>query len=241
MDINKNYYEKLGVNHDSSDKEIKKAYYNKTKLYHPDKNPDTDIAMFNEIVEAYNTLLGEDRFDYDLKSRYGKNYNEYFELFDIKVDYSYDKSKEDLEKFKKNEVLNVQIEIDDSFNGSVEYDRWVKCKSCDGTGKDFTAKILIKDIHGNVVKTFDGDDGCDYCDGTGKDPSGGICHFCAGKGQVGLNLCQKCGGEKRIMGRQKLNKIKLTGDQTKIEAMGHYSKDEVGKCGYVLLIRKSNI
>ena len=91
------------------------------------------------------------RTDYDLKSRFGKNYNEYFELFDVNYDFSYDDSKEKLERFKKFEVNNIQIEVDDDFNGIVEYERWVKCKSCDGTGKDMSSKIIIRDNNGNII------------------------------------------------------------------------------------------
>jgi DnaJ-class molecular chaperone len=97
------------------------------------------------------------------------------------------------------------------------------------------SKIIIKDVNGNVMKTFDADDGCDYCEGTGKDFRGSDCYFCMGKGKVGLNPCKTCNGEKRILGKQKLSNIKLTGDETKIEAMGHYSKDEAGKAGYLML------
>lgn len=238
MDTKKNYYSILGVNHDSDDKQIKKAYYKLSFEYHPDRNKDVDVSKFNEITEAYDILCGEGRSDYDLKSRYGKNYNEYFELFDVKIDFSYDDSKEKLEAFKKNSVLNIQLEVDDTFNGSIEYERWVKCKTCDGSGKDLSSKIVIKDNDGNILRTFDSDDGCDFCEGSGKDFRGGPCSFCSGKGKVGLALCKTCKGEKRILGKQKLSGIKLEGKETKIDAMGHYSKDEAGKAGYVLLIKK---
>lgn len=236
MDTKKNYYSILGITHDSTDKEIKKAYYKLSFTHHPDKKGDP--ILFAEITEAYDILCGEGRLDYDLKSRYGKNYNEYFELFDVKIDFSYDDSKEKLDAFKKNNVLNIQIEVDDTFNGSIEYERWVKCKTCDGSGKDLSSKIVIKDNAGNVLRTFDADDGCDFCDGSGKDFKGGPCSFCSGKGKVGLTPCKTCSGEKRILGKQKLSGIKLEGQETKIDAMGHYSKDEAGKAGYVLLIRK---
>lgn len=236
MDTKKNYYSTLGVTHDSTDKEIKKAYYKLSFTHHPDKQGDPII--FAEITEAYDILCSESRSDYDLKSRYGKNYNEYFELFDVKIDFSYDDNKEKLDAFKKNSVLNIQLEVDDTFNGSIEYERWVKCKTCDGSGKDLSSKIVIKDNDGNVLRTFDADDGCDFCDGSGKDFRGGPCSFCSGKGKVGLTPCVTCKGEKRILGKQKLSGIKLEGKETKIDAMGHYSKDEAGKAGYVLLVKK---
>lgn len=237
MDKNKDYYSILGVSKDASHKEIRKSYYKLSFEYHPDKNKSVDISLFNSITEAYDVLCNEKvRQEYDMKSRYGKNYNEYFELFDIEYDFSYDDSKESLERFKKFEINNIQIDIDDEFDGSIQYERWVKCKSCDGTGKDMSSKIVIRDNDGNIVKTFDADDGCDYCEGTGKDYSGNQCYFCLGKGKIGLNLCKSCNGDGRILGKQKLKGIKLEGEQTKIDSMGHWSKNGIG---YLLLVKKS--
>ena len=235
MNINKNYYSILGVKNSEDEKTIKKAYYKLSFTHHPDKNGDP--LVFSEMTEAYDVLCGEQRKDYDLKSKFGNNYNEYYELFDINVDYDFDKQKQDLQNFVKNEVLNIKVEVDDTFNGKLEYERWVKCKSCDGTGKDMSSKILIKDINGNVVKTFDADDGCDFCEGTGKFMNFD-CTFCSGKCKVGLNPCRTCNGEKRILGKQKLNKIKLDGQETKVPAMGHHSKTDAGAVGYLLIVKK---
>lgn len=234
MDKNKNYYAVLGVCSDAEERVIKKSYYKLSFEHHPDKGGDP--IVFAEMTEAYDVLCSELRKEYDLKSKFGNNYNEYFELFDINVDFSFEQGKEKLEQFKKNEVYNIQIEIDDSFNGSLEYERWVKCKTCAGSGKDLSSKIVIKDNHGNIVKVFDSDDGCDFCEGSGKDYTGADCFFCKGQGKVGLNFCQSCKGEKRILGKQKINGIKLTGQETKIDAMGHFSKD--GIVGYLLLKQK---
>ena len=236
MNLNRNYYQILGVANTSTEKEIKKAYYKLSFVNHPDKGGDHKI--FSEMTEAYDILCGEERSDYDMKSKFGNNYNEYFELFDINIQVDYDTEKDRLEKFKKNEVLDIYIKIDDNnFDGSIEYERWVRCKPCDGTGKDMSSKILIKDLEGNILKTFDGEDGCDFCEGTGKF-MGYNCSFCDGKGKVGLNPCKTCNGEKRILGKQKLSKIKLNkkGD-TKVEAMGHLSKNEVGRVGHLVLVR----
>ena len=225
MDVNKNYYTILGASNTSTEKEIRKIYYKLSFKFHPDKNSNTDPSIFHDIVEAYTVLCSDERKDYDLKSRYGNNYNEYFELFDVKMDFDYNKEKENLEKFKKNDVLNIQIKIDNTFDGSVKYERWVKCKTCDGSGKDLSSKIVIKDVTGKILRTFDSDDGCDFCDGSGKDYRGMDCSFCSGKGKIGLTLCKSCNGEKRKLGKQKLKGITLTGDETKVDAMGHYSKE----------------
>ena len=168
MDLSKNYYATLGVANTSTEKEIKRSYYKLSFEYHPDKNKEVDPDKFNSITEAYDILCSDQRSDYDLKSKFGNNYNEYFELFNVSVDLEYDDVKSTREKFKKNEINDVIVNVDGTFTGSVEFERWVKCKPCDGTGKDFSSKIIIRDNDGNILKMFDADDGCDFCDGTGK-------------------------------------------------------------------------
>jgi DnaJ-class molecular chaperone len=236
MNLNINYYSILGVGNNANEKEIKKAYYKLSFEYHPDRNKEVDPIKFNSITEAYDVLCGDERKDYDLKSKFGNNYNEYFELFDINVEYDYDKQKQDLKNFVKNEVLNIKISVDKEFDGTLEYERWVKCKSCAGTGKDNSSKIIVRNLEGEVVKTFEAEDGCDFCEGTGKFENFD-CSFCFGQGKIGINKCSVCDGEKRILGKQKITGIKLTGSETKIESMGHHSKSESGKVGYVLIIQ----
>lgn len=235
MNLNKNYYSILGVPNNVDEKTIKKAYYKLSFIHHPDKKG--DAILFAELTEAYNVLCSKERSDYDLKSKFGNNYNEYFELFNINVDVEYDDVKSKRDSFKKNEVLDIYINVDESFNGSLEYERWVKCKGCDGSGKDLSSKIVIRDVDGNILRTFDADDGCDFCEGSGKDYAGNDCSFCSGKGKVGMTPCNTCSGEKRILGKQKLSGIKLTGDETKVDAMGHHSKNESGKSGCLLIIK----
>lgn len=232
MNVNKNYYSVLEVSKDSDEKTIKKSYYRLSMKVHPDKGGDP--AVFAEMTEAYDVLCSDQRKDYDMKSKFGNNYNEYYEFFDINVEIDYETEKERLDRFKKNEMLDIYIDVPESFDGTLEYERWVRCKTCDGTGKDMSSKIVIRDVEGNVVKVFDGEDGCDFCEGTGKYMNQS-CTFCDGNGKVGMNPCGSCGGERRILGKQRITKVKLTGETTRVEAMGNLSKTEAGRVGNLII------
>ena len=54
----RDYYEVLGVSKSADDAEIKKAYRNLAKKYHPDMNPGDKEAevKFKEVNEAYDVL-----------------------------------------------------------------------------------------------------------------------------------------------------------------------------------------
>src|SRR6187431_3559882 len=54
----RDYYDVLGVNRDSSEDEIKKAYRKLAMKWHPDRNPDNPKAEehFKEAKEAYEVL-----------------------------------------------------------------------------------------------------------------------------------------------------------------------------------------
>lgn len=234
-----NYYAILGLNNQASAKEIKKAYYSISKEVHPDLGGDENV--FKSVVDAYKILSNtEKKEEYDKKSKFGSNYDERLEIYDYEFNNNaknFDKEKYD--EWVKREQLDILVYIDDNFNGSVEYERWVVCKSCNGSGKDIDSKIAIKDEKGNVIRYFDASDGCDFCEGTGKWGEDD-CFFCRGLGKVNPAECKTCKGEKRILGKQKLSGIYMLPEEKahKVEFMGHSSKDIPGKVGFLWLIRK---
>jgi curved DNA-binding protein CbpA len=69
-----NYYIVLGVSNTAAFEEIKAAYRELAKKYHPDKNPGNKAAedFFKEVQQAYAVLSNpEKRRKYDLKFNYG--------------------------------------------------------------------------------------------------------------------------------------------------------------------------
>ena len=61
--LTKDFYEVLGVSRDSSAKDIKKAYYQLAKKYHPDTNKGDSNAQkkFQEVSEAYECLSDDSK------------------------------------------------------------------------------------------------------------------------------------------------------------------------------------
>lgn len=56
-DAKQNHYQTLGLSPDASQSDIRKAYLDLARQYHPDKNQDPDaVEKFKEIAQAYDTL-----------------------------------------------------------------------------------------------------------------------------------------------------------------------------------------
>jgi DnaJ-class molecular chaperone len=93
----KNYYEILGTDKSASQEEIKKAYRNLSKKFHPDVNQDGE-ARFKEIAEAYE-VLGDPakRAQYD-----NPRPNPQFDPFTAFHDFSFD--------MRDTSHLNIQVE-----------------------------------------------------------------------------------------------------------------------------------
>ena len=56
MAKDKNYYEQLGVGREASVNDIRKAYYAKARIFHPDKGGELSTLAFQELQTAYETL-----------------------------------------------------------------------------------------------------------------------------------------------------------------------------------------
>ncbi|WDV44551.1 molecular chaperone DnaJ [Clostridiaceae bacterium M8S5] len=215
----RDYYEILGVQKGASEQEIKKAFRQLAKKYHPDLNPDNKEAevKFKEINEAYEVLSNpEKKKRYDQFGHAGVNgqaggfnaqgFEGFGDIFgDIFGDFfggGFSSQGRRRAGPKKGADLKyrVTISFEEAAFGTdkkIEVTRSEDCKECNGTGaKPGTSK-----------KT------CSKCGGSGEvrysqnTPFGQFvnvktCEACNGSGEEVESPCQSCSGT----GKQKKTK-----------------------------------
>ena len=125
------YYAVLGISKDATEEEIKKAYREQSKKWHPDRNKNEDAKEQMQLINEANLILK----DTEARSRYNVEYllfvkiksreqeddtPEYSEIFDFtdkSKNYSYTNYKvndPDLERWMKN-AKNQSIQIVEQF------------------------------------------------------------------------------------------------------------------------------
>lgn len=187
-----NYYDLLGINKNSSQEEIKKAYRKKALEHHPDKGGDAD--RFREISEAYEVL--SDPSKKDMYDRYGRvDNNAYqthgFDMNDIfsQFDNFFGGGRNNIKKGSDIRI-NLNLSLDDIIfgcNKNIKFNRKTKCNDCNGTG-------------GAGVTD------CQDCKGTGqrfivqRTPFGEIrqsisCNTCGASGKKIKDPCKTCNAE----------------------------------------------
>lgn len=223
----KDYYDVLGVDRDASQSEVKKAYRNLAKKYHPDKNPGDKEAeeKFKELTEAYQVLSDpQKRKKYDQFGHSGVNqegfnfggrggFNDFGDIGDIFGDIFGDFFGEGFNqqrgsrrgtrrssRAERGRDLRYQISIDfkEAAFGVQKQIEFTKLGKCDKCNGTGAAK-------GSSPKT------CDKCDGTGQiQISKGFfvmrktCPKCGGTGQIIKDKCKKCNGHGRVRQNKKL-------------------------------------
>lgn len=190
-----NYYEVLGVDKNSTQDEIKKAFRKKAIEHHPDKGGDSE--KFREASEAYETLSDENkRKQYDTygnnpnrQQGFGYDINDIFSQFGDIFGGRYGQPRQPV---RKGNDLRVQLtvnleEIINGINKKVKYKRQTPCVPCSGKGGSESKKCLA-------------------CNGSGQRNVTQQTHFgiitqtipcsnCNASGQVISNPCKSCKGE----------------------------------------------
>ena len=168
--VKKDYYKILGINKNASQDEIKKAFRQLARKYHPDVNKDAGAEdKFKEINEAFQVLGNpEKKAQYD---QFGTSAfsqedlrgfrNQKFNFNDLFRDFGFGDIFDIFSDTKRARVrqgadlrYDIEISLEDSFNGlktKIEIPYFAVCSTCDGTG----AK------HGFLKE-------CSECEGTGE-------------------------------------------------------------------------
>lgn len=217
MSSKKDYYETLGVNKNASDDDIKKAYRNLAKKYHPDANPGDVTAEenFKAVSEAYSVLsdsekkgaydkFGHSAFDQSA----GGGFSADFDMGDIFSSVFGDffggsSSRRRGPRRGMDLQTTLQLTFEEAFFG-IEKDITLFmnefCSSCNGSGaKEGTFPETCKTCKGTGVEsihqqtvfgTMVRQRTCTSCRGEGKvikDP----CTTCRGTGKVKKNKTLK--------------------------------------------------
>ena len=188
-------YSLLGVQRDASESEIKKAYKNLAKKYHPDINPDPSVAeKFKRITAAYGVLKDSNkRRSYDRRGQggFGGGGPDIFNMFNPwggASDFSSIFS--NISNTNLNCILSISIgflEPRAETTKRVKFSRRTKCKICKGSG--------AKSYHTSR---------CGMCQGSGTINkvmlgvlfSKETCRNCRGNGKKIKEKCKACiGGE----------------------------------------------
>lgn len=222
----RDYYEILGVSKTANEDELKKAYRNLAKKYHPDVNPGDAAAetKFKEVNEAYAILSDpEKRSAYDSYGHaafdgtgnaanggaYGAQGFDFGDIGDIFGSFFGGGFGRKSQQRRNGPIrgddigLRIDISFEEAIFGvkrDITYSKIQKCPDCNGSGAS----------KGTSAET------CPVCGGSGQrrivQRLGGmqfqstqVCDNCDGTGKVIKTPCQNCRGTGYIRVTKKLN------------------------------------
>ena len=224
----KDYYGTLGVKSDASQKEIKKAYYQLAKKYHPDTNKGDKTAQkkFQEVSEAYECLSDESkRKQYDAFSSGGGFGGDPFGGFGGGAagaggwNFQSSMNAEDLFRTIFGDRASPFGDTSSThfdFGAPQEYQMNLTfIEAAKGLDKELNVSIMdtCDECKGSGNQPGTNPDKCDQCSGTGMETVStgpfmmrSTCRRCHGKGIFNKHPCFGCRGS----GQQKKKK-KITG------------------------------
>ena len=197
----RDYYEVLGVQRGTDEKEIKKAFRKLARKYHPDMNPEDPNAerKFKEVAEAFEILSDSekrsmyDRFGHEglsgssFRDFSGTGLDDLFSGFGIFDDLfnafgggrSRGRSSQSRARRGQDVRLNLELTFEEAMRGlakKIKVPNWAQCPAC----------------HGKRVRDGESTKKCDTCNGVGEVRQVQRTVF----GQmVNITTCPKCRGE----------------------------------------------
>ncbi len=158
--IFKDYYKILGLkNNNVTAEEIKQAYREQAKKYHPDINTTSDFAeeRFKDVNEAYKTLSNSStrrKYDRMWNSRIGKKqknkqqnkkekksiFAEMFQMFFGEIKQKEKKKEEKQKSPKKGENIETEITVS-IFEAFYGMEKKIALRTIDGKMREFNVKI----------------------------------------------------------------------------------------------------
>ncbi len=263
---NKDYYATLGVNKNATDDELKSAYRQMAKKYHPDLNKTPEAAeKFKEINEAYSVLSDKQkRANYDQFgsadgpqgfggqgfSGFEGGFGGFEDIFNIFSNFGGRAGSRQAREEGEDINTNITITFQEAAFGcekEITINRKERCNDCRGTGAKSSSDYVT----------------CSECNGTGRvtytqqtlfgmTRTTGVCRNCGGKGKVIKDKCPNCKGSGLKTVTTKI-KVKIPAgidnDQTiRLNGEGHQTASENGVAGdlritvkvkeHALLVRK---
>ncbi|XP_065884980.1 dnaJ homolog subfamily A member 3, mitochondrial-like isoform X2 [Dysidea avara] len=199
--LKKDYYEVLDVPRDASTKDIKRAYYELAKKYHPDHNKDEGAAAkFTEVGEAYEVLSdGQKRANYDA---YGHS-----------AASSYGSGAAEGGGFTANHAEEIfrQFFGQGFSGGGFDFDTFQQSSGSQNSIHQVPLNLSFGEAVEGCVRelAFRVQDVCERCSGTKAEPGTKRlrCPYCGGKGEEIINTgffhmrspCRNCRGEGYII------------------------------------------
>lgn len=208
----RDYYEVLGVQKNATEDEIKKAYRQLAKKYHPDTSTEENAQeKFKEVQEAYEVLkdpqkrANYDRFGFqDQQQGFGSGFSGFgdfgFGGFEDIINAFTGRGGRSSQANARTPGRDLQVAITITFEEAafgvekeIKLNKYDTCHKCHGLGAESN----------NDIET------CSKCHGRGKViveqqtifgrmQTETTCPNCRGKGKVIKKKCSNCGGEGRV-------------------------------------------